>query len=540
MSSSLSLSGIQSGHTAKPANVEDVEPNVEDAVSPVAAEPQRTADDVPARNDVEYTARGAADGPARGAADGPATPIGDQADKLYADGMAQYQRRQWRGALAAFTRLQGIQPQRQGVADLIDEINWFIQLEEAASKQNQPAATERLPAGRWRWLPWLITFTILVVALIVVYLVAGDRLLGLPSRGPDPELVELYNEGQSQLAVGNYDGAIHAFERILTLDPGDIGAQAGLNQAQLLRDLSEKYAAARQAIELGDWATARLQLEAITAVYPTYEDVETLLGFVQRQQELESLFQQATDAYNASQWSEAIRLFEAIRDQDPAYRTDAVQESLFVSYLEDGGALIDQQGNNPEAVRQAIQRFNAALVIHPDNQRAAEGRRLASLYEAGMRAAQRKDWAAVRDTLAPVYLVSANYGGQITCMLYQAYTALAMTDMEAGSYHSALEYAQTALSLDPPCGDANESRAVEQAVLLALATATPTSTATATPTTTPLPTATPTPSPLPTATPTFTPLPPPTATPEPPTATPEPPTLTPTPEPPTATPTPYR
>lgn len=495
-SAPLPLSGAQSGLAAHPAVAED---NGEASVPPAVS---------------------------RDASSG----SGDQADKLYAEGMAQYQRRQWRQALAVFARLQAIQPQRQGVADLIDEINWFLQLEDAAAKPSQTAVVEHPAVSKWRWLPWLISLLILVVAAIIVYLAAGDRLLGLPARGPDPELVGLYNEGQSQLAVGNYEGAIRAFERILVLDPGDIGAQAGLNQARLLRDLAANYAAAQQAIENNDWAAARAQLESIIAVYPTYEDTEPLLAFVQRQQQLETLFRQATDAYNASQWTEAIRLFETIRDQDATYRSDAVQESLFVSYLEEGATLLEQRGNDLEAVRQAIQRFNAALVIHPDNQRAAEGRRLANLYEAGMRAAQRQDWAAVRDSLTSVYRVSPGYGGQITCLLYQAYTALAGAAMRAGNYQTALEQAQAALALDPPCSEDDEARTIEQAVLLALATATPTSTATATPTSTPLPTATPTP----------TPLPPPTSTPEPPTPTPEPPTVTPTPEPPPPTPTPYR
>jgi len=35
------------------------------------------------------------------------------AENLYAEGMAYYQRRQWRQALAAFSRLQELQPQRQ-------------------------------------------------------------------------------------------------------------------------------------------------------------------------------------------------------------------------------------------------------------------------------------------------------------------------------------------------------------------------------------------------------------------------------------------
>ncbi len=452
-----------------------------------------------------------------------------------------YQRRQWRDALAALARLQAMQPQRQGVAALVDEINWFIQLEEMAPQQRTPDAADKPATTRLRWLPWILSLLILIAAVVTILVVAGDRILGLPSRAPDPSLVELYNEGQSQLAIGNYDGAIKAFERILVIDDNDIGAQAGLKQAQLLGDLAQKYQGAQEAIEKRDWFTARAQLEAVASVYPSYEDVDTLLPHVQRQQELDDLFDQGATAYNASNWLEVIRLFGMVRDRDPAFRTDAVQESLFVSYLEQGESLVNAPGNNLDAVRQAIQHFNAALIIHPDNQRAAESRRFAGLYETGVRAAQRDDWNAVVDNLDPVYETRPGYGGgQITCLLYQAYTALAKVEVGQGSYRAALAHVQAALGLEPACDHSTEAHDIEQAVLLALATPTPTSTATATSTATPLPTATRTPRPTSTPTPTATlPPPPPTDTPQPPPPTdiPEPPPPPDTPEPP---PTPYR
>ena len=467
--------------------------------------------------------------------------ISEQADALYAEGMMYYQRRQWRDALAALARLQAMQPQRQGVAALADEINWFIQLEEMAPQQRPPDAVDKPASTRLRWLPWILSLLILIAAVVTILVVAGDRILGLPSRAPDPSLVELYNEGQSQLAIGNYDGAIKAFERILVIDANDIGAQAGLKQARLLGDLAQKYQGAQEAIDKKDWSSARAQLEAIASVYPSYEDVDTLLPHVQRQQELDDLFDQGATAYNASNWPEAIRLFGMVRDRDPAFRTDAVQESLFVSYLEQGESLVNAPGNNLDAVRQAIQHFNAALTIHPDNQRAAESRRLAGLYETGVRAGQRNDWNAVVENLGPVYKTRPGYGGgQITCVLYQAYTALAKSEVGQGSYRAALANVQAALGLKPACSNSTEAHDIEQAVLLALATPTPTSTATATSTTTPLPTATRTPLPTSTPTPTATlPPPPPTNTPQPPPPpdTPEP---TPPPDTPEPPPTPYR
>lgn len=472
-----------------------------------------------------------------------------QADALYAEGMAFYQRRQWRQALDAFTRLQAVQPQRQGVAALIDELHWFIQLEEMAPEQRPQAEAERAPTTRLRWLPWLITLFVLIAAIAVIFAVAGDRIF--PGSGQNANLRDLYNDGQSQLAIGNYDGAIDAFERILEISPEDIGAQAGLNQASLLRDLAEKYATARKAIADENWATARIQLEAITAAYPaSYEDVDQLLDFVQRQQTLADLYAEAAAAYDTSSWPDAIRLFETIRDRDETYRAEAIQEFLFISYLEEGEALIARQGNELNAVRQAIQHFNAALTIHPENQRAGSDRSLANLYETGVRAAQRQDWGAVVDNLDPIYEEFPEYGGgNVTCYLYEAYTALAQQETDGGNYELALAHAQAALALEPPCSDLERARNIEQAVLLALATATPTSTATATNTPTPLPTATPTPSRTPTPKPpTPTPIPP-TDTPVPPTNTPippPPPTPTPIPPPPPTntpippTPTPYR
>ncbi|NOX60326.1 MAG: tetratricopeptide repeat protein, partial [Chloroflexi bacterium] len=435
-----------------------------------------------------------------------------EADELYAQGMAYYQQRQWREALDAFTRLLQFQPQRQGVAALIDEINWFIQLEEMTPERRAQVERERTASGRLRWLPWLISLVILIIAAVVVFAVAGDRILGGMGRNPNTNLVELFNEGQSQLAVGNYDAAISAFERILAIDPDDIGAQAGLAQARRLKSLAQAYAAAKEAIEKEDWAAAREHLQTIIADYPGYEDVDQLLEFVTRRQELETLFADATNAYNASEWGGAIQLFENIRERDPDYRADAVRESLFISYLEEGERLISEQGDDLNAVRQAIRYFNAALTIHADNQRALEDRRMANLYETGLRAFERGDAEAVLETLGPIYALQPDYaGGRVGCVLHAALVALASQHMERRDYRTALTYARRAVEMDLPegCGDQERAQEIWQAVLLALATPTPTSTATSTPTSTPLPTATPTPTrtrtPTPTRTPTHTP-----------------------------------
>lgn len=462
------------------------------------------------------------------------------AENLYAEGMAYYQQRQWRQALAAFSRLQELQPQRPGIAALLDEITWFIELEEMAPEQPQNL-NNAAAAPRLRWLPWVVSLIILITAAVVISLVAGDRLFGFPGRQPDPGLVELYNEGQSQLAIGNYDGAIAAFESILQRDPNDIAAQAGLKQAKQLREMADKYKTANEAIQNEDWGVARKNLEAIVSQYPAYEDASQLLDYVTRQQELDALFNQAVAAYNANKWADAIASFEAIQAKDETFRTDALKESLFISYLEEGERLIEENGDDTERMRQALQHFNAALTIHPDNQRAAQNRQLANLYLDAMLAMQRQDWEQAAENLESISQTKPAYaGGRAACFLYQSYIALAKIAVQEANYYSALRFINKALAIDPPCDDQKAAFDLRDSILLALATPTPTVTPTITPT--PSPTATPTP----TITPTRTATPPPTATPTatftpaPPTPTsPPPPTAT-SPPPPTATPTPPR
>ena len=70
---------------------------------------------------------------------------------------------------------------------------------------------------------------------------------------------------------------------------------------------------------------------------------------------------------------------------DNSYRSEAVAEFLFVSYLNAGQALIDEAGDDPVAVAKAVEHFSRALAIHPRNRLAAEAHRKATLYSDALR-----------------------------------------------------------------------------------------------------------------------------------------------------------
>ncbi|HUW09459.1 MAG TPA: hypothetical protein VM537_06985 [Anaerolineae bacterium] len=469
-------------------------------------------------------------------------------ETLYQQCMAHYQRREWQAALEGFTRLRELQPERQGLDDLLDEVSWFLQLEavedQAAADpdQTETAATaERPRPQRRRLLWWLVPLAVLLAAAL--YFLQGNGFSLLGGQRLQAQVEELRNRGEARLAVGDYEGAIEAFQELVTLVPDDEASRMGLARSFRLSELAARYAQAKEAMENESWEEAQAHLREILALDENYADAQELLDSVERQQHLLALYEEGVQRYDQADWQGALEKFEQLRSLAPAYRTEAIQEFLFVSYVSDGQLRLAEAGDSLDAVGLAAQRFGSALSIHPKNQQASEERRLISLYLEGLTSHQRQDWQQAQTWLEGVSKARPDYaGGHLALVLCEVYLRLGDQRLADSNYEGALKHYQAALALEQV--DCSDAQAGEQAVLLALATPTPTSTATATPTPTPLPTATPTltPSPVPTvtptATPTVTPSPTVTPTPPPPPTPRPPPTSTPTPRPPTDTPEP--
>ncbi len=444
-------------------------------------------------------------------------------DQLYSQGMEHYQRREWRQALDYFTRLKKLQPTRQGLDELLDEVQWFIELE---AMEQMPAGSPTLhpvppaptlaPVTPSRRRYWLIGLAALLVILLAIFFVPGglrDRFFN----GRSQEMANLYNQGTALLSAGDYDGAIASFEALLKLAPDNAEAQAARDRALQLRRLAQLYAQAKAAVAGERWEEAGTLLDQLLAADPNYSpDAQTLAATVTRQRTLLEYYNAGQRYYDQGQCSDALEQFQQVRALDPTYRTEGVQEYLFNCYLTEGRTRINQAGTSEDNIRQAIERFGSALSLRPRNVQATEERELASYYLDGVRFYNSGDWKQAEDPLQRVYDVRSDYGGgQVAQLLYLIYLRRADQSMAAGDYSAALATYQRALALE--VNDTKTAEAGVAAARQALATPTPTSTPTSTPTATATlrPTRTPT-SPPPTSTPTDTPLPPPTSTPEPP------------------------
>ena len=340
-------------------------------------------------------------------------------EALYEQGMAHYQRREWRRALDNFKRLRAIEPNWPGLDPLIDEASWLLQLEQVDDRPGQDfgdegAERKRRPAAVLRWLA-----PVLLVAGIAAALAWWQGWL--PGVGNRLEYEALYNRGQANLAVGDYQGAQEAFASLAQAAPERFVslAQEGLERAARLEQVALAYEQANDAILAEDWDMAEARLRSVLAVDPVYADASERLEFVLRQRETSALFRAGVAAYDEGNYSAAIDPLERLSELDATYQRDAVRELLFVLYLRDGRALLATPDASADQVRQAIARFGKALALRPRNVEAAAERELANRYLAVRQALDREDLAQAEEALASLLAQEPDYaGGQAAALYY--------------------------------------------------------------------------------------------------------------------------
>lgn len=383
-----------------------------------------------------------------GAASLPAADDALRAETLYEQGMAYYQRREWRQALDHFRRLKAVEPNWPGLDPLIDEASWLLQLEQVDARTGlapleEDAERKRRPGAALRWLA--------VLALVAAALAALAWWQGwLPGLSDRLEYEALYNRGQSSLAVGDYQGAKDAFGSLARLAPERFVAlaQEGMERAARLEQVALAYEEANAAILAEDWDTAEARLRSILAVDPVYADASERLDFVLRQRETSALFRAGVAAYDDGNFSLAIEQLERLSELDASYQRDAVRELLFVLYLRDGRALLATPDASADAIRLALARFGKALALRPRNVEAAEERQLANRFLSARTALDRDELAQAGVALADLLAARPDYAaGQAAELYYRVLLRQGETALAAGDEGTAALALQSALAL---------------------------------------------------------------------------------------------
>jgi len=451
-----------------------------------------------------------------------------EADALYARGMAHYRRREWNEAKACFERLKAIAPERRVVDALLNEVDMFIQLPAMQPEQPKTAlagaasAVGRAEAGAARGAvesrvgrrgllgPVLaIIMSLLMILALILYATGTlDTLIGNQRQARVQSLV---NQGRAAMTVGDYDRAVEAYGQALALSPNNEEIKTWYAKAQRSQQLTSLCARVEEDIADGLWVEALDKLQTIQEMDPTYCNVSEKIDFVKSQQTLDARLAEAEEQFSQSQWAEAIRSLEELQEEAPTFRTSEVQRTLFLAYFRQGVEWMARAGDALDLVNQAIQSFDSALSIDPNDASAVEEQRLASLYRQGYLFVNQKDWPQAVNVLRQIYNSRPGYmEGRVTAMLCTSYLKLGDAYNAAGNLEEALQQYRNVLAIEN-C-DHVEAAIKEREVYTILNPPTPTPTRTATPTNTPRATQTPTRTVTPSPTPSPPPPPPPPPT----------------------------
>jgi len=459
------------------------------------------------------------------------------ADALYAEGMAHYRRREWKEAKACFLRLRSIAPDRRGVDALLNEVDIFIQLqgmqppplrygdapqpedrepllapEETAEHGSEPVVRPHAsaPQALRRRSPWpMLVLALAVIMVVMLALYASGMFDTLIGNQRQARVQALVNQGRAAMNTGEYDRAVTAFGEALALAPGNEDVRTWYLKAQRFQQLASLYAQAEAAIAAEQWENALDRLNQIAELDPAYLDAAGKMQFVKQQQVFEARFAEAKGYFGQGSWSEATRILEELREQAATFKTAEVQQTLFYAYFRHGVELMASAGDSLDLVGQAIQSFDLALTVFPNDKTTLEERKLADLYRQGYLAFGQTNWPQAVSMLKQVHDSRPDYmGGGATSLLCTAYLRLGEAYQAAGDLAEALEQYRSVLAID---GCDHVEAAVKEREVYAILYP---------PTATPTPQPTRTRTPLPTPTLTATTIPPTTAPPPVPTPTP--------------------
>jgi tetratricopeptide (TPR) repeat protein len=246
----------------------------------------------------------------------------------------------------------------------------------------QPQATKVLdekPASSVETLPSQerqgcgLSLAVIAIALAVMVAIAGVGALAVYYGMHDRAQVEReaagehYNKGLAHMERGELELAVAEFELALQLDPNHTDAETGLDQA-------------RQRLATQPTPTPML-LEETKAAH--FEDLRA--------------------AFQAGDWERVFGIADRLLALDPAYERSQVDAILFEAFYRAG-----LQAVETARFDEAIQLFDRALAMQPDNAQLQHVKRLASLYGTAMRH-WGTDWPQTLEPLRTLYALEPGY-----------------------------------------------------------------------------------------------------------------------------------
>jgi TolB protein len=420
-----------------------------------------------------------------------------QAAQLYRKGLKYLQSGEWAEAIRALEAAVRYAPGDVAIADRLEEARLKARLETSV---------------RVRTRRWIIPWRALLVRALLVVLIAGaaTAAVRVVQRQVAPEIqaaqaVQQLNsslaEGRRYLEAGDLLRARTAYQRVLTMRPGNEEATKGLQQVEGLETIETLYKAGVSAQGAGQLQTALEQYNTILQQSTGYKDVVVRIREIRQRMDEDTIYSRAEADFKDGRCNTAIDTYRQLQALNAGYKREVVAGRLFDCYLRLAQDIIYARPPAPAKLPQAKDYLTQALALRPRDTEASTEERAIVIYLASQAAAEGRNWDEVIRWLEMLYQQRPDYlSGSYVGQLYDAYIASGDAFAAAARYADAWNQYDRALRLPVPNRVVAEERRARISPMI-----TPTPTPTNTPTATPIPTPTPyiyvPPTPLPSATP---------------------------------------
>ena len=432
-----------------------------------------------------------------------------QNDPLYRSMTANFQRGEWETGFSELNELVEKYPSEHDLLSLRKEMQLRAEIDEDEKEYSKKTRRKRVKSLGLRLLIGLAMVIIFAWGFRTYNNWFQDQYSVVQQRieidRQEYELKTKFNQVQ-QLLEGNRPGeAMIVIEEIGEEDLTYPGLFTALERAQSLLDLDTQYSEAMKKKGDGDVVGALAIFYTIEDLNPGYQDVTLQIHAIELDFSMTDLIDLADSAVSAGNWDEAVAGYEGVRNRDPLYEAEIVEERLYFSYLNAAQKILDEQPDSLdaletaqvyyiralslrpqdktilqemagareslgdrlytkyiemaqqtlvghtdsiEALKKADGYFAIAQSIQPDNATIAQERTLGQAFLHAQNEFYSKNWEGVISSLGPIYEIEPDYaGGTARQTFYDAYILLGDYHLSSGKPQLALEDYQNAKAI---------------------------------------------------------------------------------------------
>ena len=293
-------------------------------------------------------------------------------DDLYKQMMTYFQSGDWRAGLLMLNQLIDKYPLEHDLRSMRQEYQLRAAIDSQEQADQKQIRRQKTGKGLVRGLGILG-----VVAIIVMIFIGSSNWLKAQAAQAqnivtdERRTIELngkYQQALQLIAAYRADEAETLLNEVQQVDPEYPGIQQALADAQKVKTLDETYQQAVTLKNAGDWKGAMTIFQTIAS----YRDSTLQIQQIQRQFSLSDLMAAGDQAVSEGNWTEAIAEYEQLRNQDPTYQREDVEERLYNSYINAAKTILEEQPDSLDALQEARQYFNLALSVRPQDPKVFE------------------------------------------------------------------------------------------------------------------------------------------------------------------------